>query len=80
MSTSLSFSCKDSKEKISCPGDFVIVYMVDFPDYEVVEATAHKKFGVKNYTLPELTTLLMRGVITERKSISPNDQTSDLTS
>ena len=31
MSTSLLFSCKDSKEKINCPGDFVIVYMVYFP-------------------------------------------------
>ena len=31
MSTCLVVICKDIGEKINCPGDFVIVYMTDFP-------------------------------------------------
>ena len=33
MSTCLVVICKDIGEKINCPGDFVIVYMTDFPKF-----------------------------------------------
>ena len=45
MSTCLVVICKDIGEKINCPGDFVIVYMTDFPTYDV---GAGREEGVPN--------------------------------